>query len=53
MNIIFHNVRRPYARTLITRMSRTNSVTDLLQGLMAHMGIVVYTEADMSVIRNK
>ena len=47
MNIAFHNVRRPYSRTDIARMSRSINVTDLLQGLMAHIGIEVYTEGSM------
>ena len=50
MNITFHNVRRPYIRMDIARMSRTINVTDLLQGLMVHIGIEVCTEGSMYVI---
>jgi len=50
MNIAFHNIRRPYSRIDIARMSRTINVTDLLQGLMAQIGIEVCAKNFIYVI---
>jgi len=50
MNITFHNICRPYSRTDNARMSRTINATDVLQGLIAHIGIEVSAEDAMSVI---
>ena len=53
MNITFPTIRRPQTRTDIARMSQTINVTDLLQGLMAHIGIKVGAADVMSIILKK